>query len=70
LQQQLGWQATKRAMARGARAMATATKRGMATNGDNTGNGHGKECGRGSTAAVMGWHKRTQPLALHLERGG
>ncbi len=32
-------------MARAARAMAMATKRVMATNGDNTGNGYSKEGG-------------------------
>jgi hypothetical protein len=36
----------KRAMARVARAMAMATKRAMATNGDNMGNGYGKEASR------------------------
>jgi hypothetical protein len=46
--------AIKRTMARAARAMATATKRTMATNGDNTGNGYGKEGGGRLMAATMG----------------
>jgi hypothetical protein len=50
--------------------MSTATKRVMATNGDNTGNGYGKEGGGRSTAATMGTAQRTHPLALRLERGG
>ncbi len=53
MQQQLGWWATKRVMARVARAMALATKRVMATNGDNRGNGYGKEGGGHSTASTM-----------------
>ncbi len=61
---------TKRAMARAARAMVTAMKRAMATNGDNTGNGYGEEGGRCSMAAMMGTAQRTGPLALRLERGG
>ncbi len=52
------------------RVMAQATKRAMATNGDNMGNGYGKEGGRHSTAAMMGMVQRTWPLALRLERGG
>ncbi len=57
-------------MARAARAMATITKRVMATNGDNTGNGYGKEGGGRSTAATMGMARKTHPLVLQLERGG
>ncbi len=53
-QLQLWWQTTKRAMARAARVKATATKRVMATNGDNTGNGYGKEGGGCLTVATMG----------------
>jgi hypothetical protein len=49
--------------------MATATKRVMATNGNNTGNGYGKEGGRRLMAATMGMAGRTHPLALRLERG-
>ncbi len=41
-------------MARAARAMAAATKRGMATNGNNTGNCYGKEGGGHSRVATMG----------------
>jgi hypothetical protein len=44
--------------------MATATKRVMATNDNNTGNGYGKEGGGRSTAATMGMAQRTHPLAL------
>jgi hypothetical protein len=54
----------KRATARAARVMATATKRVMATGGDNTVNGYGKEGGGRSTAATMGMARRTHPLAL------
>ncbi len=57
-------------MVRAARVMVTATKRVMATNGDNTGNGYGKEGGGRLTVAMMGTVQRTQPLALRLERGG
>ncbi len=74
MQQQLGWRATKRAMARVVRAMAMATKRTMATDGDNTGKGDGKEGGKQATAATMamgrGMAQRTWPLTLRLERGG
>ncbi len=59
----LEWWATKRAMP-------MATKRAMATGGNNTGNGYGKEGGGRSTAATMGTARRTHPLALRLERGG
>jgi hypothetical protein len=59
----------KRVMARAARAMAMATKRVMATNGDNTGNGYGKEGGGRSMVATMGMAQRTHLLALQLERG-
>ncbi len=61
-------------MARVARVMAMATKRAMATDGDNTGNGYGKEPSRQATAATMamgmGKVQRTWPLMLQLERGG
>jgi hypothetical protein len=57
-------------MARAARAMVTATKRVMATDGDNTGNGYGEEGDGRSTAATIGTARRTGPLALRLERGG
>jgi hypothetical protein len=50
--------------------MPMATKRVMATKGDNTGNGYGKEGGGRSTAAMIGTGRRTHPLALRLERGG
>ncbi len=54
--------------------MATATKRAMATNSNNTGNGYSKECGRQAMRATiaigMRVAQRTQPLALQLERGG
>jgi hypothetical protein len=60
----------KRAMARVARAMVTATKRVMATNGDNTCNGYGKEGGGRLMAATMGMVQRSHLLALRLERGG
>jgi hypothetical protein len=45
-------------------------KRVMATNGDNTGNGYGKEGGGRSTVVTMGAVQRTHPLVLRLERGG
>jgi hypothetical protein len=65
---------TKRAMARVARATAMATKRAIATNGNNTGNCYGKEAGGQATAAtmVMGMAtaQRTWLLMLQLERGG
>ncbi len=56
-------------------AMATATKMGaMATNGDNTGNGDGKEGSKRVMAATMAMGRdtarRTWPLTLRLERGG
>jgi hypothetical protein len=54
----------KRAMARAARAMAMATKRVMATNSDNTGNGYGKEGGGRLAAMTTGTARRTHPLAL------
>jgi hypothetical protein len=54
--------------------MATATKRTMVINGDNTGNGYGKDGGGSLTAATMlmgmGTAQRTWLLALRLERGG
>jgi hypothetical protein len=60
---QLEWWATKRVIL-------TATKRVMATDGDNTGNGYGEEGGgRSTAAATMGTAQRTHPLALRLERG-
>ncbi len=61
-------------MARVARAMAMATKRAMATNGNNTGNGYGKEASGQAMVATMamgrGTVQRTLPLMLRLERGG
>ncbi len=57
-------------MARVARARVMATKRVMATNGNNTGIGYGKEGGRRLMAATMGTAQRTHLLALRLERGG
>jgi hypothetical protein len=61
-------------MARVARAMAMAMKRAMTTNGDNTGNGNGKEGGVQAMPATMamgrGAVQRTWPLTLQLERGG
>jgi hypothetical protein len=79
--------ATKRARATAARGMAratrvvgnkkrmaTATKRAMATDSDNTGNGYEEEGGGHLTAATMamrlGTARRTRLLALRLERGG
>jgi hypothetical protein len=57
-------------MARAARAMAMATKRVMATNGDNTGNGYGEEGGGRSLAASMGTARRDTPAgATTGERG-
>jgi hypothetical protein len=50
--------------------MPMATKRVMATDGDNTGNGYGEEGGGRPTAATMETARRTHPLALRLERGG
>jgi hypothetical protein len=53
--------------------MAMATKRAMATDGDNKGKGDGKEGGKRGTAATMvmgrGAAQRTWPLTLLLERG-
>jgi hypothetical protein len=60
----------KRAMARAARGMATATKRATAIDDDTTNNGHGKEGGRRLTAATMRTAQRTRLLMLRLERGG
>ncbi len=61
-------------MARAARAMATATKRTMMTNGDNMGNGYGKDGGGSLMVATMlmgmGTAQRTWLLTLWLERGG
>jgi hypothetical protein len=45
-------------MARAARAMATATKIAIATNGDNLDDGYGKEGGGHLTAAIMGMAQR------------
>jgi hypothetical protein len=63
----------KRVIVRAARAMAMATKRAMATDNNNTGNGYGKEGGRRLMVAtiLMGMMmvQRTWPLALRLERG-
>ncbi len=59
-----------------AMAMATATKRAMATYGDNAGNGYGEEASGRATAATMamgtgmGTVRRTWLLTLQLERGG
>jgi hypothetical protein len=60
----------KRAMARVARVMAMATKRAMATNGNNTDNGYCEEGDGRLTAATRGTARRTQPLALQLEGVG
>jgi hypothetical protein len=60
---------TKRAMTRAARAMVTATKRAMATDGNHMGNRFGKEGGRHSTAVTMGMAQRTRQLGLQLGRG-
>ncbi len=55
--------------------MATATKRAMAINGNNSGNYYGKEAGGQATAATMamgmgmGMTQRTWPLTLQLDRG-
>jgi hypothetical protein len=50
------------------------TKRAMATDGNNTGNGYGKETSGQAIAATMamgmGTAQRTWPLMLQLERGG
>ncbi len=59
---------------KGGRAMATATKRALATNHNNMGNGYSKEGGGPLMAVVMamgmGTAQRTWPLVLQLERGG
>jgi hypothetical protein len=69
LRQQRGWWVSKRALV-----MGTVTKRAMATDGDNTGNGDGKEGGEQATAATVamgrGTARRTWLLTLRLERGG
>jgi hypothetical protein len=63
-------------MMRAARAMvmATATKRAMATDGNNMGNGYGKEASGQAMAATMamgmGTVQRSWLLTLQLERGG
>jgi hypothetical protein len=57
-------------MVRAVRAKAMATKRGMATHGNTTSKGYGKEGDRRLTAAKMGTAQRTRMLALRLERGG
>jgi hypothetical protein len=44
---------TKKAMTRAAGVVAMATKRAMATNGNNKDNGYGKEGGRRLTAVTM-----------------
>jgi hypothetical protein len=53
--------------------MATVTKRAIATNGDNTGNGYGKEGGGRATVVTMtmgmGMAQRTCLLMLQPERG-
>jgi hypothetical protein len=60
-------------MPRAAMAMATPTKRVMATDGNNTGNGYDEEAGRQAmavtTAMGMGTVQRTWLLVLQLERG-
>ncbi len=60
-------------MARVARVMATATKRVMATDGNNTGNGYCEEASGQATVVTMamgmGTAQRTWPLTLQLERG-
>ncbi len=50
------------------RLMATTTKKAMATDGDNTGNGYGKVSGGRLTAAAMGMAQRKLHLMLQLER--
>jgi hypothetical protein len=50
--------------------MAMMTKRAMATNDDNMGNGYGEEDDGRLMAVTMGTARRTRPLALQLERGG
>jgi hypothetical protein len=66
----------KKAMMRAARviAMATVTKRLVATDGDNMGNGYGEEASGQAMVATMamgiGMAQRTWPLTLQLERGG
>jgi hypothetical protein len=60
----------KRAMARAARVMAMVMKRAMATNGNTTDNGYGKEDDGCLTAATRGMAPRAQLLALQLKRGG
>ncbi len=55
---------TKRARAKVARAMALATKRAMATNGNNMDNSYGKKGGGHLTVAMMGMAQRTRPLVL------
>ncbi len=57
-------------MERAARAMVTATKRVMATNGDNTDNGYCKEDDGCLMAVTRGMVQGTRPLRLQLERGG
>ncbi len=55
----------KKAIARATkRAMVMATTRAMVTNGNNMGNGYGKEGGGRLMAATMGTVQRTRPLAL------
>ncbi len=62
-------------MARVARVMAMATKRAIATDGNNMGNGYGKEASGQATVATMaigmGTAQRTWPLMLFTtgERG-
>jgi hypothetical protein len=51
-------------MARAARAMATATKRAMVTDGDNTDNGYCEEGDGHLTAVTRGTAQRTRPLML------
>ncbi len=55
-------------------AMATATKRAMVTDGNNTGNGYGEEASGRAMATTMamgmGTVQRTWLFMLQLERGG
>jgi hypothetical protein len=50
-------------------AMTMATKRAMATDGDNMGNCYSKEGGGRLTVVTMETVQTTRPLALQLERG-
>jgi hypothetical protein len=50
--------------------MAMATKRAMAANDNNMGNGYGEEDDGRLMAATMGTAQRTWLLVLQLDRGG